>query len=210
MSFLDRWRKGPPPTETTQPHGAVGRGHTDGFLDFEELNTDLQGAKGLKVFDKMYRTDGDVRQVVQLVSDPIISGTWVVNPKGGESATDRAQYLAKFIEWALFEVMAPNLVSHLSQMLPILIRSGFCPYEIIWMREEYEGKTVVVPRKLDVRLPRTIYRWHQDKFGDLVSVVQQLKVPPGQQAVDSATSALPTCERGHHPCTGHGVLPTRR
>lgn len=185
MGFLDRYRKGPTPTETKQPHGAVGRGHTNGFIDYEELNTDLVGSEGLKVFDQMYRTDGDVRQVVQLSANPLVSGTWEVIPYGGENATDNAQMLAGFVKWALWEVMSPNFTAHLAEMLPILIRSGFTPYEVIWMREQYEGKTVVVPRKLDVRLPRTIWRWNQDKYGELNSVVQQLLVPPSQQTTDS-------------------------
>jgi hypothetical protein len=185
MGFLDRFRKGPVPTETTQPHGAVGRGHTDGFLDYEELNTELVGAQGLKIFDKMYRTDGDVRQVVQLVSNPISGGTWQSNPYGGKEANERARYLADFVWWALMEVMSPNWPAHLQQLLPILIRSGYTPYQILWMRQEYKGKTVIVPRKLDLRLPRTIYKWHQDKYGDLFSIIQQLPVPLSQIAVDA-------------------------
>lgn len=188
MSFLDRWRNGPTPVPTVTPIGASGRGHTDGFIDYEELNNDLIGQQGYQVFDQMYRTDGDVRQVVQLVCNPLVSGTWGMVPFGGQDASERARYLADFAHWALFTVMSPNLIGHLAEMLPILARSGFTPYEKIWMRETYKGKTVVVPRKLDVRLPRTIFEFKQDKFGELVSIIQQLAVPLFSQATDGPPS----------------------
>jgi hypothetical protein len=180
MGMLDRWRKQPPPRPDVAPRSAAGRGHTQGFIDAEETNNDLLGISGLEIFDKMYRTDGDVRQVVQLVANPLISGTWVVNPYGGAKADEKAQKHAEIVEWALFEQMTPNLIGHLIEMLPLLIRSGFVPYEALWMTAERDGKTYIVPRKLDVRLPRTIERWYQDKWGELTSIIQQVPVPLDQ------------------------------
>lgn len=177
MGFLDRWRDKPEPKPDRAPRAASGRAHTNGFLEVEELNNDLIGQQGLSIYDKMYRTDGDTRQAVQIVSNPIISGTWVVTPAGGEDADEKARKNAEILRWALFDVMSPNLIGHLAEMLPVLVRSGFAPYEQLWTTAEKDGKTYLVPRKLDLRLPRTIYRWFQDKYGDLHSIVQQLPVP---------------------------------
>jgi hypothetical protein len=130
-------KKSPEPKPSYAPKGEAGRGHTEGWLDLEEFNNDLKHPHGHRVYDKMYRTDGDVRQVVQLICNPIIAGTWAVVPYGGEHADDEAQDIAAFIKWALFEAMSPNLLQHLQSMLPILVRSGFVPFEKIWKTAEY-------------------------------------------------------------------------
>lgn len=177
MAILDRWRKQPPPKPDRRDFSAAGRAHTQGFLELEEVNLDLQGNAGLAIFDKMYRTDGDIRQVVQMVCNPMISGTWNVVPYGGQEATPEAVKQADFVRWALFEHMSPSWEAHISQMLPMLVRSGFAPYEELWTTCEYDGKTYLVPRKLDLRLPRTIERFFQDRYGDMYSIVQQLPIP---------------------------------
>lgn len=176
-SFLDRWRKSPQPTADAPSEAAAGREHTQGYIVVEETNQDLVGFNGYTTYDKMYRTDGDTRQAVQLVVNPIVAGTWEVVPYGGQEADEKAQKHAEIVKWALWEVMNPNLIGHLSQMLPVLVRSGFAPYEVIWTKAVKDGKTYLCPRKLDLRLPRTIERWFQDVYGDLTGIVQNLPVP---------------------------------
>lgn len=77
MGLLDRLRTTQP---STKPRGESGRGHVDGFLALEELNNDLRGRAGFTVFDRMYRTDPDVRRNVAMVVNPIVGGTWSVEP----------------------------------------------------------------------------------------------------------------------------------
>lgn len=132
----------------------------------------------------MYRTDGDVRQVIALVTNPIVSGTWDVHPYGGEDATDKDIEIAQFVKFALFEAMEPNFIGHLAEMLPVLTRSGFVPFEQVWKRVNWNGKERLVLHNLQLRLPRTIQRWNTDKKGDLVSLEQYLPNPlNGQTAV---------------------------
>lgn len=176
-SFLDRFRKDPSPKPDRKPLAAAGREHTAGFIVVEEHNPDLIGFRGYETYDKMYRTDGDVRQVIQLVSNPVVSGTWESVPYGGQEADDKAVEEAAIVKWAFWQVMNPNILQHFIQMIPVLARSGNAPYEILWTTADYKGKTYLVPRKLDLRLPRTIQRFYQDEYGDLVSIVQHLPVP---------------------------------
>src|SRR5581483_11092266 len=46
--------------------------------------------------------------------------------------------------------------------LPVAIRSGFCPFEQVWEAADYEGRTLLAPATLGLRLPRTILRFNQD------------------------------------------------
>lgn len=183
MGLLNRFRQDvPAPKADTLPRGSSGRGHTDGFLDLEEFNADLRHPYGHTVYDKMFRTDGDVRQVVQLVSDPIISGTWQMVPYGGELAEERDVYIADAVKWALWDGMSPGLHGHIQQMLPVLVRSGMAPFEVAWHRAAFEPKggkstEMVIPRTLALRLPRTIEQFEQDRFGNLTRIKQRLPVP---------------------------------
>lgn len=181
MGILDRFRQQPEPKPDRPPRSAAGRGHTQGFLELEEINQDLQGNNGYLIYDKMYRTDGDVRQVIAMSCNPIAAGTWMVSPYGGKDAKPDAIEQAKFVEWALMEAMTPGWYGHIAEMLPALTRWGHVFYEVTWLTCEYEGKTYLVPRKLDIRLPRTITRYFQDRFGELTSIVQYLPVPMSQQ-----------------------------
>jgi hypothetical protein len=194
MGLLDRWRDKPTPPDNQKPRGTSGRGHTEGFLDLEETNVELQHPRSHEVYDKMYRTDGDIRQVVQLSSNPIASGTWTVVPYGEEEATDKDREAAKLVEWALFEGMQPDLFGHLRTALPVLIRSGFAPFEVAWhtVDAQINGKAqkVVLPRTLALRLPRTINRFEQDEFGELTRIQQYVPVSPANLIRKVGTSGI--------------------
>lgn len=157
--------------------GGSGRGHTNGFIELEEFNSELRHPHGQAVYDKMYRTDGDVRQVIGLVCNPAIGGTWAMEPYGGESAKPEDVKIAEFGWWALMEHMRPNLIGHLIEFLPVLARAGFAPGEKAWEAVEYEGEMRLVPRTIALRLPRSIEQFEQDVYGDLRRIKQYLRSP---------------------------------
>lgn len=172
MGFLDRFRDAPAPATT--PRGRTGRGHFGGFLQLEELNAELAGTRGLQVYDRMWRTDPDVRRVVSMCINPLLAATATIVPYGEDEAAAADQEAAELVRWALFEAMRPGLGGHLAEALPVLVRSGFAPFEQIWHAVDWQGRTVQVPRKLGLRLPRTITRFDQDELGDLTRIWQQL------------------------------------
>jgi hypothetical protein len=175
VSFLDAFRKAQPTPEADDPPtGASGRGHSGGFIELEEHNSELQHPLGAAVYDKMYRTDGDIRQVVQLSANPIIGGTWEIEPYGGEDAQAEDVEIADFVRWALFEQMSPDLIQHLAEFLPVLIRTGFAPGEITWTGADWNGKRKLVVRKIGLRLPKTISQFEQDEHGELTRIKQDL------------------------------------
>jgi hypothetical protein len=183
MGFLDRLRlraadAAPPPTK---PRGGSGRNHYGGFLELEEENFELRFPYGLRIFDRMYRTDPDVRRAVRMVVNLVAGGTWSVEPFGGEEAEENDVKAAEAFKWALFEFMSPDFGGHLAEALPVLVRSGFAPFEGVWEATEFEGKPLIAPRSLELRLPRTIQRFESDDMNQLQTLVQFL---PTQGYVD--------------------------
>lgn len=170
------------------PQGASGRAHFNGFIQWDEFNPEWIGANGLALADRMWRTDSDVKRDTLATWTPISAASWTVEPYGGDKATDKDLYAAELCTYALWEYMRPNLVVHLSEVGPILLRSGYVDFEQIWKSTTYHGKQVILPKKLDLRLPRTIWKFYQDDDGELTGIVQFL--PNAANVFISATELL--------------------
>lgn len=177
----------PEPTRppSIAPRGGSGRFNYEGFLQLEELNWELRHPHSHRVYDRMWRTDGDIRRTLWMFLNPILGGTWSVEPAGGDHADAQAQKAADLVRWALFENLDGGLVGHLNQALPVAARSGFCPFEQVWAPAKYEGKTVLVPQRLLMRLPRSVLRFPQDEWDQLASI-QQLTMQHGLVTLDAA------------------------
>lgn len=175
MAWTDRLRRKTAPTPpNTRPRSRSGRAHHGGFLDFEELNSELIHPYSHQVFDRMYRTDGDCRRSLAMVCNPIIAGVFAIEPYGGDDADQKARDHAKLVEWVLWEYLSPNFALHLHEALPLFTRSGFAPFEQVWQPAEHDGRQVLVPRKLCLMLPKSIWQWEQDDLGDLAAITQLL------------------------------------
>lgn len=170
------------------PQGASGRSHFNGFIQWDEFNPEWIGANGLRLADRMWRTDSDIKRDTLATWTPISAASWTVEPYGGDKATDQDLYAAELCTYALWEYMRPNLVVHLSEVGPILLRSGYVDFEQIWKSTTYHGKQVILPKKLDLRLPRTIWKFYQDDDGELTGIVQFL--PNAANVFISATELL--------------------
>lgn len=156
------------------PYGRSGRINFGGFVQWDEVNPQLIGTAGLKKYDEMYREDPDIRRAILATWSPVVAATWTIEPHGADEATDKDREAAALCTWAVYQNMKPNWIGHLATLGPLLLRSGFCPFETVWMTEQWKGKTVTVPRKLDLRLPRSCFRFFQDAFGDLTGIEQIL------------------------------------
>ena len=164
----------PMPRAGAFPLGQSGRANFYGLPQPDELNPELIGTTGLRRFNEMYRSDAHLRRLVLAAWSPVVAGTWTLEPFGGDDATDQDRQIAEDIWWMLTQWMTPNFFEHLYQVGPLLLRSGFCPCEQIWATVKRNGKTLLGPRKLDIRLPISIWRWWQDDFGELTHIGQIL------------------------------------
>lgn len=171
-----------------KPYGQSGRINYGGFIQEDELNAALSGRQGLRTFDEIYRSDPDIRRNVLAVWTPVQAATFSVEPFGGDDAEDVDREAQELCEWVLWQHMSPDFPAHLATLGPVLLRSGFTPFEQIWETAEWEGKTVTVLRKLDLRLPRTVWRFFQDEYGDLTGIEQSL--PNAQNAYIPSSELL--------------------
>ncbi len=165
---------GPAEPALDEPRGASGRYNTSGFLQWDELNVDLQGRAGIHVFDKMYRTDADIRRALTICFTPIVNATATVEPyDGGEEdpTTDQDREIAAMVEWNLMQHMRPKFKAHTWTALTVGGRSGFAPFEKVYEHAQWRGRDVMALKTLDLRLPRSVYRWPQDA-GVLLGIEQ--------------------------------------
>lgn len=177
--------------KTDAPRSDSGRAHYGGFLDEDELNNELRGREGLRIFDKMYRGDHDIRRNVAMAANPLVGATWSMEPHGGDDATDEDRQIADDCAWALglgdYVANTPNRTpwaSHLAEFLPVLIRSGFCPGELEWTSAKREdGRRLITLRRIGLRLPRSIWRWITDPK-DLDGPASATGNPIGTQNAD--------------------------
>lgn len=122
-----------------------------GWPDSGEHVRSLEGRLGRIEYDKMRRSDHQVRAVLSAITLPIRQADYYVEP-GCKSAEDVE--IAKVLEDALLREMTitwDDTVRHALLMLPF----GFSPLEKVY--EMRDG--LVLPRKLDPRLPRSVHRW---------------------------------------------------
>lgn len=174
MNIFDRLRGAQPAKQPPKrPRGGSGRTHVNGFIEVDEPNTRLAWPRGLEVFDEMWRTDPDVRKNLWMIINLIVGATWSVEPAGGDQATDHDRKVAQDVEWALFANLDGGWKGHLTEALRVGLRSGFVLFEHVWELVDRDGRQMLVPRNLDLRLPRTITEFHQDN-GQLTGVRQQL------------------------------------
>jgi hypothetical protein len=174
-----------PPSPANEPRpqlgvsfGQTGRANYWGLPQWDELNPKLIGPTGQYMFDEMYRTDPDIRRLVLMISSPVQAGSWTLNPFGGDDATDQDREIADTIWWALNQFMRPSFTQHLSEALPLMIRAGYAPFEQIWTTTVYKGRTLTVPKTLQVRLPRSVWRWWQDDLGEMTHIGQIIPSKP--------------------------------
>lgn len=177
MGILDLLRRPATPQRVDEPPlGGSGRANFNGFIQSDELNLKLVGNRGLRKFDEMYWSDADIRRLVLMCWAPVQAGTWDIEPYGGDEATQKDIDAADFMKWALWEAMSPSFPRHLETLGPVLLRSGFAPFARPLASATWRGRKVIVPRKLDLRMPRTIWKFHQDEYGDLTSIDQLLPI----------------------------------
>lgn len=162
--FTQLFQERKKPAPSVEEHGVPGTVFISGQLVEEEYNADLRGSKGLVVYDKMRRSDGQVKAVLLVCELPLRAATWDIEPASDES---KDVEVAEFVKENLFEEMTITWDSFLKHIL-IMLWAGFMAFEKVWF---VEGGMVKY-RKLAPRLPKTIYSWDMDEHGGLKGVTQ--------------------------------------
>jgi hypothetical protein len=156
----------PPTSGAKAVVGVSGNAPTvSGYMDTGEYLRKLDGIAGRTIFDEMRRSDPQVKAVSNAIALPIRQNPYTIEP-ASEDARDVE--IANTIERGLMEEMSitwDDTVRHALLMFPF----GFSVLEKVW--ELRDG--LVMPKKLDPRLPQSIVRWELGADGGLVNIVQR-------------------------------------
>lgn len=154
--------------------GASGVAIFSGIITSEEYNPDFYWRDGIKIYEQMLRSDGQIRAMRMVVENPIKRAIWSIEP-GSEAPRDKE--IASFVESCLFHDMryttATGRQRHQSwsQILHHILMHlwyGFMTFEIDWRIEDGWVKWA----KWEPLLPRTIWRWWVGPDTELEGVQQ--------------------------------------
>lgn len=174
------------PPSTTE-HGVAGTQVFGGTILGEEYNADLIGQKGLATYNKMRRSDAQVRASLQAMKLPLLSAVWEAKPPAGGDAVDEA--IADFVHNTLFDDDAMDdtwnfVLKHILLQLDF----GFSVCEHVF-RTDARGFYRL--KRLAPRLPQTVHFWHLTRDGKLVRVWQY-----APEIVDDPRRLSPMTTRG--------------
>ncbi len=155
-----------PEEKTLGKFRVVGRPGNTGYYGVAETGEYVQALRfpnGPKIFDQMRRSDPQVAMMLRLITNPITSTKFYIEP-ASKSPLDTE--IAGVIEKAILKDLEfHRIIRHVCLMFAF----GFSPIEVTWaFRNGY-----ALPVAMDPRLPWTITRWHTDLAGSLIHIEQQ-------------------------------------
>jgi len=152
------------------PMASTGTEIYSGYIHEDHLQT-LRGYERAKVFDKMRRSDAQVRMLLSAVKNPIRSATWEVHP-ADDSAEAKAD--AELIEYLLLKQPGKPFKKLLGEMLT-MIDFGYSTFEKVYtleMNDPLFGSVHTISG-LHWISPKTIHRFNVERgSGKLFSISQ--------------------------------------
>lgn len=151
--------------------GSTGTESYSGYPTEEYLYT-LRGTERADLFDKMRRSDAQVKMLLSAVMGPILKSKWRVDPGNHEDPESVKD--AELISHILFHDMDKPWLEFLREALALLTY-GHSVFEVIDKvvidQPEYGSYNSIA--SFAFRSPRTIERWNLDpKTGNLASISQ--------------------------------------
>jgi hypothetical protein len=165
----------------TSLRGAVGTANFAGFIrDLGEYNPTLEGRSAFLVYEKMRRSDADVKAALLACKLPIRAADCQIIPglKANEPGYERAKQIAEQVRDNLFGGLESptNTGCWVTQNFEtvkenalLCLDFGCAAHEDLW---HIDGDRVRL-RKLAPRLPHTFYRYHVDDDGESLLYLEQ-------------------------------------
>jgi len=129
----------------------------------EDYNPELRGSIGRQKFEKMRKSDSQVRATLRLVKTPVLSARWYVNPA---SQARKDKKIAEFVSNCLFtwqEVTWPQLMNDILIMMDF----GFSAFVKQWTEKRISrGQTRVVWKQLSPRHPLLVQNFFYTDQGE--------------------------------------------
>lgn len=122
-----------------------------------EYNSKLRGARGLAEFDKMRRSDGQVRATLRLAKTPVLAARWYLEPA---SNSRQDQKIAEFVTCCFMQYTTSSWHQTLSEILLSLDFGHYMLEKVFTFRDNK-----IIWKKLAPRHPMDILEWHFDAHG---------------------------------------------
>jgi hypothetical protein len=182
------------PDPSKPERGVSGTMVMGGSIVGEEYNRELQGKAGIAMYDKMRRSDAQVRATLQVMKLPLLGATWAATPP--EDGDEVDQQIADFVNLNIFDDdgMVDSWQSTLRHIL-MQLDFGHAVFEIKW-RVDADGFYLI--ERMAPRLQKTIHAWHLDRDGKIVRIWQYASVT---QAPSAAALAMESMGRSPQPPT---------
>ncbi len=172
--------------------GVSGTPITSGFLvDLGEYNAELMGRNAIPTYEKMRRSDAQVRATLMACKLPILSAKWEIVPADvapgfspapadlkAAATASQAKEIAEFVKENLFGGLefrgsSGGWVSQTWQSVIanalLMLDFGCAVHEDVWA---VDGEKIRL-RSLPSRLPVTFYRWHTEEDGETLLALEQ-------------------------------------
>lgn len=123
----------------------------------EEYNPELRGWLGLQKYDRMRRSDGQIRGTLRLIKTPVLAARWYI-----EAASDsrRDQRIAEHVWNCLTKWMSVSWPQLLTEML-LMLDFGYYMFEKVYTFRDNK----VIWQKLAPRHPLDVIEWDYDRHG---------------------------------------------
>lgn len=156
----------------TQAVGSSGTKIYGGYFSEEYLINTLYGQQAADMYDKMRRSDSNVRMLLNAVKSPIKAANWEIEPADD---TDEAREQAEFVEHVLFHGMDKPFRTWVNEALTA-VEFGFAPFEVTHkiVQDHPKWGTYIGIRQLGWRSPRSILRWQLRGEDGSIEYIQQL------------------------------------
>lgn len=154
----------------TTPIGSSGIRSFAGYPSEDYLDI-MHGRRKADIFDKMRRSESEVKMIISAVKNPIKSATWEIEPAGDDP---QSQQISDLVTHVLFKDMDKPFDQFLAEALTV-VEFGHAAFEVIHKvvlnNPKFGNYTGI--RQIAFRSQRTLERWNLDKdTGGLVSISQ--------------------------------------
>ena len=148
-----------------------------GGLFYDEFLSNLQGLRGIRIYQEMSENDDVVGAVLFGIKMLIRQVDWLVQP-GGDSEVDKKA--ATFVNSCIHD-MQSSWTDTISEILSFLTY-GWSAHEIVYKRRMGRSKNPILNskhndgligwRKLPIRGQDTLYQWEYDSNDELIGLTQ--------------------------------------
>ena len=140
------------------------------IVDDEEHNKKLRGLDGVKIFDKMRRSDAQVAAVMGALTLPILSAERVIDrPEDDEAAAE--QITDEHLDFARDNLFRRIDFSEVLRHALSAFWAGYSWFEKVYAAQD--GRLVL--DRLASRLAMTLWKWETDERGDLTGITQRVR-----------------------------------